>query len=165
MSPSSSLDIMDSRLFVSDEVATYWRYIAQSIDDLLALMDGLDAAQLNWRPPAPDANSLYALATHTMGSTEQKLLSTLCGWPVTRDRQAEFASVGESPLTIRRHWVTLRGRIEEALGNMGPDDLAAPYEHPGRGQVSGREVLLLVARHTAEHHAHAQLTRDLLLAR
>ena len=154
---------MPNGLFASDEVAMYWRYISESIADLLATLEGLDARQLNWHPPAPGANSLYALASHAMGSTEQKLLDTLCGLPITRDRQAEFESVGESTGALLRRWTNLRVAIEEALAKLGSDDLAAPHDHPGRGPIPGREVLLLVARHTAEHHAHAQLTRDLLL--
>jgi hypothetical protein len=33
-----------------------------------------------------------------------------------------------------------------------------------RGEVTGREVLMLMARHAAEHVGHAELTRDLAVA-
>ena len=34
-------------------------------------------------------------------------------------------------------------------------------KHHWRGEISGREVLIVVARHTAEHLGHAELTRDM----
>ncbi|MDP9352215.1 MAG: DUF664 domain-containing protein [Chloroflexota bacterium] len=45
-----------------------------------------------------------------------------------------------------------RSRLEEEI------------EHPRRGRITGREVLLVVARHCAEHLGQAELTRDLLEA-
>ena len=35
--------------------------------------------------------------------------------------------------------------------------------HPRRGAICGREVLLVVATHVTEHMGHAQLTRDLVI--
>ena len=37
-------------------------------------------------------------------------------------------------------------------------------DHPRYGTISGRELLVLVATHAAEHYGQAQLTRDLLKA-
>ncbi len=45
-----------------------------------------------------------------------------------------------------------------------PEALLAPHHHPRRGWSTGREILLIVARHAAEHLGQAELTRDLLLA-
>jgi hypothetical protein len=50
------------------EALIFWRYIASSLDRLVACLDGLDADGLNWRPAATEANSLYALTTHTLGN-------------------------------------------------------------------------------------------------
>ena len=44
-------------------------------------------------------------------------------------------------------------------------DLDAAREHPRRGTLTGRDVLIVVARHTAEHWGEAQLTRSLMKAR
>ena len=45
---------------------------------------------------------------------------------------------------------------------------AADFEraeiHPRRGVLTGREVLLIVARHATEHLGRAELTRDLAKA-
>lgn len=37
-------------------------------------------------------------------------------------------------------------------------------EHGWRGPIARREVLIVVARHAAEHLGQAELTRDLALA-
>jgi hypothetical protein len=37
-------------------------------------------------------------------------------------------------------------------------------QHPRRGPLSGREILIVVARHAAEHLGQAELTRDLMKA-
>jgi hypothetical protein len=148
-----------------DEIALYWRKIAGSLDRLLDTLDGLDEAQLNWRPPAPNANSLYALATHTMGNVEENLLGVLACQPVGRDRDGEFRASGTSTDLLRERWATLRARIPEALAGLPPGALdRQDYQHPRRGAISGREALLIVARHAAEHTGQAELTRDLLRA-
>ena len=43
-------------------------------------------------------------------------------------------------------------------------DLDRERKHPRRDMLTGREVLIVVARHTAEHWGEAQLTKSLLLA-
>jgi hypothetical protein len=47
---------------------------------------------------------------------------------------------------------------------MNGAELAAMRTHPRRGPMSANEILLVVARHAAEHLAQAELTRDLLQA-
>jgi len=147
------------------EVATFWKAIQSSLDSLLKTLEGLDAEQLNWRPPAPETNSLYALATHTLGNAEELILGILAGQPVHRDRESEFRATGDSAAALAERWSALRGRMDAALAAL-PD--GAPdrddYQHPRRGQISGREALLIVARHAAEHTGQAELTRDLLRA-
>ena len=44
-------------------------------------------------------------------------------------------------------------------------DLDGARPHPRRGIITGRDVLIVVARHTAEHWGEAQLTRSLMKAR
>ena len=147
------------------EVATFWTAIQSSLDGLLKSMEGLDAEQLNWRPPAPETNSLYALATHTLGNAEELILGILAGRPVQRDRESEFRATGDSAGAHAERWSSLRGRMEAALASLPDGALDRDdYQHPRRGQISGREALLIVARHAAEHTGQAELTRDLLLA-
>ncbi|HEX5505757.1 MAG TPA: DinB family protein [Thermomicrobiales bacterium] len=150
--------------FQSAEIATCWRYIASSLDRLVGVVQGLDAADLQWRPPAPETNSLAALATHTLGNAEENLLGVLCGRPVRRDRDAEFAASAPSAAELAARWADLRARLETALAALPAAELAREREHPRRGAITGLAVLLVVARHAAEHLGQAALTRDLLRA-
>ncbi len=150
--------------FASREVASFWRFISSSLARLVTLLDGLDADELNWRPPAPEANSLYALATHTLGNVEENVLETLGGESVHRDREAEFRASSSSAASVQQRWQALRPEVERALAAFTLADLDRPYEHPRRGMLTGREVLIVVARHAAEHLGQAELTHDLLRA-
>ena len=145
------------------EARLFWRYIASSLDRLVEIGATLDEAALNWRPPAPDTNSLHVLARHTLGNAEESILETLCGRPVGRDREGEFAARGAT-VAVPAHWRALRPRLQAALAALPTSELDRGREHPRRGKITGREVLLVVARHAAEHLGQAELTRDLLRA-
>lgn len=146
------------------ETMIFWRYISSSIDQILATLDGLTAEEINWSPIG-DANSLYVLATHTMGNATENLLKVLCEQPVDRQRDAEFTARGDSADALRTHWQTLRAQLQAQLEQIDDASLNAPRYHARRGAISGREVLIVVARHSAEHMGQAFLTRDLILAR
>lgn len=149
--------------FQSAGVATCWRYIASSLDRLVGVVQGLDADDLGWRPPAPETNSLATLAVHTLGNAEENLLGVLCGRPVRREREAEFAAA-PTAAEIAARWADLRPRLRAALAALPAAELARGRDHPRRGTITGLEVLLVVARHAAEHLGQAELTRDLLRA-
>src|SRR5258706_15758768 len=144
------------------EPVPFWRYIAGSADRLVELLHGLSEAELNWRPPAPETNSLFVLATHTIANTEENILATLCGEPLRRERAAEFQAHGTTSEPLRERWALLRRRIEAALAELPPGTLDAMRQHPRRGSLTAREILIVVARHAAEHLGQAELTRDLM---
>jgi hypothetical protein len=146
------------------EAAIFWRYVSSSLDRLVALALELDTDGFHWRPPAPETTSIAALAFHTLGNAEENILETLCSWPVNRDREGEFAAHGRTQDDLRERWATLRPRLEQALSGLDDEGLNAPCNHPRRGLLTGREVLIVVARHSAEHLGQAELTRDLWLA-
>ena len=100
------------------EPLIFWRYIASSLDRLVGCLDGLDAESLNWRPPAAETNSLYALTTHTLGNAEENILETLCGQTVGRDRAGEFAASGTSTALIGARWQGLRARLADGLAQL-----------------------------------------------
>ncbi|HEX3723583.1 MAG TPA: DinB family protein [Nitrolancea sp.] len=154
----------DYSTFASSEVASFWRAINSTVTRLIATLDGLSAEELNWQPPAPEANSLYVLAIHTMGNVEENVLETLCGQPVNRQRDQEFVGGGTSVEAVQRRWQSLQRRIDETLISVPSSELDRSFKHPGREQESGRDVLILVARHAGEHAGQAELTRDLLRA-
>lgn len=141
----------------------YWRFITSSVDRLLACLADLDEAALNWRP-LPNANSLYVLATHMIGNIEETVWGLVCGQSIVRDRDAEFRATGHDAQLLQTRWQTLQTQIAQHLAHLSSLDLAQERLHPRRGPLTGWAILLIVARHAAEHLAHAELTRDLLLA-
>ncbi len=150
----------------SETADRLWPYIERSIDRIVAALQSLEdtGIPLGWRPPAAGANSVYVLAVHALGNTEEQLLGVLCGLEVTRDREAEFAATPGSAAAIASEWRALAARIESAFGALTEVDLADSKRHPRRGEITGLEVLIVVARHMAEHAGQAELTRDLALA-
>ena len=150
--------------FASAEVEAAWDSVSRRIDALVALVAGRSADDLNWRPPAPGANSLYVLATHTIANARQGLLAVLCGRDDDRDRDAEFLAAGDSGDPIERLWRALRPEIRDSLAALPAARLDETIVHPRQGELTGHETLLLVATHAAEHLGQAELTRDLLAA-
>ena len=147
------------------EIGLFWEFITTSINEIIATLDGCSSEELNWRL-TDDANSLYSLATHTMSSAEHFLLRTLCEGPGERDRDAEFVAVGDSIEPLKARWQELQTRIQAGLAELSGEILdERTYLFGRHGQVSGCKLLILVARHSAEHKGHAELTRDLLVAR
>jgi len=146
-----------------NQVLVYWRFITSSVDRLFACLADLNTTELNWRP-LPNANSLAVLATHITGNIEETVLGLICGQPRTRDREAEFRVTETDRAALQHRWQIVQAEIAQQLAQLPPSDLARPRLHPRRGQLTGWEILLVVARHAAEHLAHAELTRDLLLA-
>lgn len=146
------------------EGALYARYILSSLDRLMACVEGMHPAQFNWHPPVSGANSAYALAVNTVGNAEENILGTLCGEPLTGDRALEFAAHAPSITELHQHWQELRLRLLRAMLNLSAADLTRTAHHPRRGAVTGRELLLIVARHAAEHLGQAEVNCDLALA-
>ena len=126
-------------------------------------MDGLSGDDLNWKP-LESANSLCVLAVHVMGNAADNILDMLCKQDVSRNRDEEFRSVGTSPEAVHRRWHELQAQISTCLDGLPTGSLERQYEHPRRGRLTGRETLVVVARHAAKHMGQAELTLDLLLA-
>ena len=125
-------------------------------------LDGLDEREINWRPPAKDANSLLVLATHTLGAAEAHVLELLAGQRIERVRASEFTVSGDAaPIRARLEVVTQR--ITVTLDALDASELEQERPTPG-GSSTGREVLLWTVTHASQHHGAAQLTRDLVLA-
>ncbi|MGI8550907.1 MAG: DinB family protein [Dehalococcoidia bacterium] len=156
--------MLDGQSSPSREAVSFAGFICRAIDRIVSCLDELDEQGLNWRPPAIGANSVYTLAVHTMANAEENILGTVCGQAVARSREQEFLSRAPSAEPLQEYWRRLRTQIEDALTALPSGELDREREHPRRGSVTGREVLLVVARHSAEHMGQAELTRDLLRA-
>ncbi len=160
----ASSSSLDPKQVATNEAATFWRYISSSLDRLVTLAMEIDDKGLHWEPPAPETNSTAILAFHTLGNAEENILETLCDQPVNRNRQGEFTARDRSKRKLRERWEDLWPRLEQALTGLPDAALNTPRIHPRRGCIDGREILIVVARHAAEHLGQAELTRDLWLA-
>ncbi len=156
---------------MTGEIALYATELKHLLDRLCAAIEGLDEAQLNWRPPLPDANSVYVIATHVLGNAEAWVLGIACGLPVERDRPAEFAAAGAETASLVARARELSRRIEEALSALPPKALDEPREPSpslwGEGTprpVTVGEALMHVVEHAATHLGQIDITRDLVLA-
>jgi hypothetical protein len=143
------------------EADAYLGFISRSLERIVATLDGLDGDALAWRPPAEDANSLAAIVAHAMSNAEENVLGTLCGEEIWRERAGEFAA-GATADELRERWTALHERLSAAMGRLRAADLSRERHHPRRGALTGREVLIVAARHAAEHQGEAELTRHLL---
>ena len=147
------------------EVQSFQHYIFGTVDSIVGALEGLSADELNWRPDAPETNSLYAIATHVLGNAEENLIGTLCGQPHGRHYASEWPAAAAVPDAVQARWTELRERVTASLAALTRADLDDLRRHPRRGAITGREVLIVVARHAAEHWGEVQLTRGLMRAR
>ena len=116
------------------EIDLYWHKITDTVDELVACLGELDGESLDWKP-LDDANSLYVLATHTMGNVRHNLLKRPLRLPITRDRDAEFVARGGSATEIEARWNELKVRISDAIEELPPTELdrergrPKPWDH------------------------------------
>jgi len=118
----------------------------------------LDAGTLNWRP-LPKANSIAVLVTHMMGS-EIDLIRNVRSVPNTRDREAEFR-VEPDAAKLLELIDTADRELEQQLGALTSEQLAAMVERGPRGTRPGIEWVLFNYGHSREHLAHIELTKQL----
>lgn len=165
----SSSRAISPRLPVSEgaaisEPAAFAGYICRTLERIMTCLDGLDADGLNWIPPAPNANSLHAIAEHAIANAEENVLGIVCHLDSLSQRVEEFSTLASTAEPLRGRAVSIMTRIRESLAALSAEDLRSVCSHPRRGSLPAYEVLIVAARHAAEHQGQAELTRDLLLA-
>jgi hypothetical protein len=125
---------------------------------LREVASGLDDAALN-RSPKAGENSIATLIKHTLGS-ERMLLYAAAGTRVDRDRDEEFRgtlSTDElAPLFAEADRV-----LSECLGP-SLEHCAAGGRTEGSTTRTAGWLLIRALTHSAEHLAHAELTRALI---
>jgi uncharacterized damage-inducible protein DinB len=152
------------------EIEGYRRQIQSLLKRVCGCLEGLSEAQLNWRPPMPGANSVYVIAAHTLGNARAFVLGIACGWPLERDRPAEFQASGPDAADLTAQARRLSDDIDAALAALAPSALdqrlLPPQSLFGEGEpmeISVREALLHVVEHASIHLGQLQITRDLAL--
>ena len=152
------------------EIESLRRQIRSILGRAVACLDGLSEAQINWRPPIDGGNSVYVIATHTLGNARAFVLGIACGQPLERDRPAEFRASGRAASDLTAQAQRLSDDIEAALAALSPADLERRLLPPqslwGEGEtqeISVREATLHVVQHASIHLGQLQITRDLAL--
>ena len=150
------------------EISLYAAELHRLLDKIAASVEGLEEAQLNWRPPLPGANSRYVLVTHVLGNLEAWVLGIACGQAIVRDRPAEFAAAGPDARALIERARALSLRFNEALAALPEDGLDKQGEMSkllwGEGTPvprTVREALMETIEHAAVHLGHSHRTRDM----
>jgi uncharacterized damage-inducible protein DinB len=156
---------------MTTEMEQYIKELGRLFDKLCQAIEGLSEQQLNWHPPAPDANSIYVIATHTLGNARAWILGIACEQPIERDRQAEFRASGPDAAPLATAARALLAEMEHSLRALPPASLDEPREPSqqlrGVGAaepLTGRGAITHVISHAATHLGQIELTRDLALA-
>ncbi len=150
--------------FQTPAIEAFWNNLCDSLDRIEEVVAGCGIDQLNWRPPAPETNSIYVLAVHSLGHLRQGIVGVLGEGSQERDRDAEFRAVATSTNVPIPDWAETRQLLEDTLARLTPDVLDRVYEPINRAPMTGLALLMLMTRHTALHEGHAELTRDLAKA-
>lgn len=146
-------------------VASMLEHIARKV---MRELEGVTPEDLNRQLALPECNTLFALATHLVGSGEFWVLVKVGKREIPRDRPAEFRSSGDVEALRERYerWIQ---RVHEVLDTFPDERLSEALEPPASSLSTPapetRDVhyaLLHAVEHSALHLGHIQLTRQLL---
>lgn len=149
---------------MNEEARLFAERIGRAIDRVVAATDTLTPAQVSWQPTLTGWNSLSGIVAHVLANAEENICGVIGGEITERDRESEFAPSGDSAAQLVARWQRLRPRLDSRIGSLTAEDLGAARVHPRRGQITVREVLIVVVGHVGLHEGHAELTRDYVLA-
>jgi len=138
------------------------------LDEMTAIIAGLDDDSVNAVPDLPGANSPYQIVFHCCGMLEWWTRSAILGLDVDRDRSAEFEATGTVAALLARV-DAIRAQFVADLAVIDPDgplrgDPSDEYRGTPIGDTAAG-VLLHVLEELAQHHGHLEITRDLVAAR
>jgi|SRR5579875_56040 uncharacterized damage-inducible protein DinB len=134
----------------------------------LAQFDDMTDADLNRSLELPESNTVFALATHLIGSAEYWVLQLAGGRDVQRDRLSEFHATGTRAELVARYerWLAAMYEVMHALPDERLDqqvNLPAHYHTRYLGETrTVRDALLHAVEHCALHLGHLEITRQLL---
>ena len=155
---------------MTNAIAHIVTVIERSTYEIIEKLEQITDEQLNRPLPVPDANSLFAIATHTVGMGEFWVLSLIGGRTVARNRPAEFQAAGQGTALIARFQQWLQD-IHAVLDPLPDANLHQQVQPPREYSITGGldegpltvfDCLLHVVEHTATHLGHIQLTADFL---
>ncbi len=153
-----------------NEGAQFASFIERNCREIMTKLAGRTEVQLNQPLPIPDANTLFAIATHAVGMAEFWTLVLVGGRIIPRDRASEFRASGSGSALLARYEKFI-GDAHSVLDALSASAMQQVVEPPpafrssggfGSTQMTVRDCLLHVLEHTATHLGHIQLTCDLL---
>src|SRR5579859_326693 len=135
---------------------------------VLRELEDLPDGALNRAVALPEANTLFALATHLVGAGEFWVLTMIGGREIARDREAEFHASGQYQDLERRYsawmgaardvlWALTENEFDR-LVSVPPERRAALGDQP----LTVRTCVLHAIEHSALHLGHIQLTRTII---
>jgi len=149
---------------MNPEVESYLKMINDLRGQVGALLAGLPAEALDWRPleglDEHATNSLAVLSTHVAGAEHFWIGEVVGGCPTTRDRDAEFATTATDASKLIQRLETVGAETQSVFSALTAADLDGTREARGR-TIPVRWCILHVIDHTALHLGHMQLTYQL----
>jgi uncharacterized damage-inducible protein DinB len=146
------------------ELDSYLQRINDLRGQIGALLAGLPADALNWRPleggEEHATNSLAVLATHVAGAEHFWIGEVVGGRQPTRDRDAEFQAGAVNARELIDRLETVGAETHSVFSALPEADLEGTREARGR-TIPVRWCILHVIDHTALHLGHMQLTYQL----
>ncbi|HZU68899.1 MAG TPA: DinB family protein [Ktedonobacteraceae bacterium] len=136
--------------------------------DVLEQLRVVPEPLLNQPLALEDTNTLFALATHLVGSGEDWVLVRVGGRTIARDRPAEFHATGtlEELTTRYERWIAA---VHEVLDSLPDEEMERIVQaHPtflvrtSNSPTTVRDCLLHAVAHCALHQGHIQLTCQFL---
>jgi uncharacterized damage-inducible protein DinB len=146
------------------ELESYLNRIHDLRGQVGALVAGLPAEALNWRPlegiEEHATNSLAVLATHVAGAEHFWISEVVGRRPPTRDRDAEFVTTATDAHDLIQRLESVGTGTQAVFSSMAGTDLEGTREARGR-IIPVRWCILHVIDHTSLHLGHMQLTYQL----
>ena len=139
------------------------RAFQRPIEEILSCVDSLRGDEIDRKIPEQTGNSVINIAAHVIANAEENVIERLGGTDVHRVRTEEFETKASTGDPLRDRWNELLPKIAQVIADLPADALEQEIDHPNRGLITGREVLLVVVRHANEHLGEAQVVRDLLI--
>jgi hypothetical protein len=139
-----------------------------SVKDLRGSLEGLGAEGLNWRPEAPETNSVAVLASHALGACRAWVCMAVDAPPPDRSREAEFQSEFETEARALAFVDDVAADTVRIIDEAAAPDWASTRpmnNRPDAPQMTRAFAIMHAMEHLREHVAHLQLTRQLWDAR
>ena len=141
------------------EAELYRYHFRRLITWYLEALDPLPAEAFTWTPPKSEMNSLAAICSHAISSSEWWTLSCVGDAPLERDRDAEFTASVPPWSEMRERFMQWLADVEALIAPMTTAQFQAISRHPA-GDRMNRRCLTHVIEHLGLHLGHVEITID-----